>query len=219
MKYLTKDLALTINNLRTSYTPYDGLPPIEVILSPEPDKVCDWLGLDHARWLQGFKDEEELYLWMATGKDGSLIAMAHQKMGREKHDSKHCGSKKETKLPGWYLFIEWLRESDTSPWKAPPGVSATPIPTTAEANNLIDPDHPNTLDPLAKAAITTWGKWGEFERQMRDRAALAAVRAQQQKKRNKPALTLQATSSSVSTITRKLSSLSLSSRTQASTML
>lgn len=206
VKFLTKDLALTINNLRTSYTPYHGLPAVEIALSASPSEVCVWLGLDYVRWEEGFMNVEELYLWLTNVPADSVLGMAHRKMGKEKIDSKHSGSKKEAKLPEWKSFINWLRENDDSPWKAPDNLLAVTVAPPIEMNHKIDPKNPNVLDDIAKEAIVLWGKWEMFDKEVQERKALAVIRAQQQQRRSK------ADSSNVSTITRKISSLSLSSR-------
>ena len=72
LRRISKQLTIHSTFLSMRYSPFFGLPPVEVILTTDVHELCSWAGLDYERWEKGFAGQEEFWTWFTSppGYDG-----------------------------------------------------------------------------------------------------------------------------------------------------
>lgn len=120
---LSPHLRASGTHLSFHYSPYPGIGPIKIELTSDPDDFCEWLGLDYARFLQGFETRKDLWLWVTTVKDGGKAQRVWTGLVRrykERPDNgiviERVSLQWKSRNPGWTDFLEWLKLSDESPY-------------------------------------------------------------------------------------------------------
>jgi hypothetical protein len=98
--------------LTLRHSPLAGYPLIDITLSADFDAVMHWLGLDLDRWEHGYDSKEELYEWLASVREGSVLeqgweVVRQEGLGRMRVDWKRF----HTRVDGLPDFIEWLRSN------------------------------------------------------------------------------------------------------------
>ena len=107
-----------------------------------PEELCDWLGLDYTRALEGFDSEKDLWNWTVTFREGGAIEGAWKAATDPKRKFKK-GKGGKSKDRSWLNFISWLREGEDSPYS-----KARLIPTPSVEGEQVCTD-------LAKDGQTT----------------------------------------------------------------
>lgn len=89
---------------------YPGIPGIDVLLTPSAAELCSYLGLDQARWADGFDNEQQVWAWLTNVKEGGMLEVAYRKMVRPRAVRQKGHKKKAGALDG---FVAYLR---TTQW-------------------------------------------------------------------------------------------------------
>jgi hypothetical protein len=70
VRRISRSLTLHMTHVSLRHSPFFGLPYVDVELTKDARDFADWLGLDYARWFEGFANERELWEWMTDVSEG-----------------------------------------------------------------------------------------------------------------------------------------------------
>lgn len=88
IRRISRSLTLHMTHLSLRHSPFFGLPYVDVELTKDARAFADWLGLDYARWFEGFANARELWEWMTDVSEGEgQVQVQVQDDGRPQQNS------------------------------------------------------------------------------------------------------------------------------------
>ena len=112
VKSISGKLFLQEEKLVLRHAAIDEVPHIVLILTEDVRELCDWLGLDYARWLEGFVNEEEHWRWATKTPERSVIWYAWRRLGWKHQHGYNPPFELKTRTVEMVRFYAWLQTTE-----------------------------------------------------------------------------------------------------------
>ncbi|KAK4684428.1 hypothetical protein P7C73_g5748, partial [Tremellales sp. Uapishka_1] len=176
LRHLAKELVLQDAQLLIRHTPFFGFGKIDVHLTLDPQKLCEFVGCDfNAFQRRRFVDDRDFYGWFAKMAPGSMGEHGLQTLAVTTDGEMRMTSNKGK--PGTIPnFLEWLRGEDSPFFIASQGTEEQaqparprPPPLDLEAQrklqqeaSRVDSQRPEPLSKYALLALKYFDKESEY---------------------------------------------------------
>lgn len=94
-----------------------SLPGLDVRLTSSAEELCEYLGLDYARWQEGFDTELDVWQWLTTVEEGGKLEGAYRRMVRPKAVRQAGHKSKLGALDSFVAFLRTTRHGDGWDWE------------------------------------------------------------------------------------------------------